>query len=204
MSEKTIFLDSGKLIIEGLLENLPGEKGVVVTHPHSLYGGDMRNNVVEAVVQAYKEKGYSTLRFNFRGVGGSEGRYDNGQGEQEDIASALQYLTALGKGWIDLAGYSFGAWVIAVGMENFFQAGRVIMVSPPVNFIPFDFLKYSPKIKLVIVGTGDDIAGAAVVEKMALQWNPEVLFKKIHGADHFYWGYTDRLKSIIHEFLKNE
>ena len=202
MAEEAIFFDSGNLKIEGLLENVQGEKGVVVTHPHPLYGGEMRNNVVEAITQAYGEQGYSTLRFNFRGVGKSDGSYEDGKGEQEDVRSALNYLSDLGKQRIDLAGYSFGAWVNALGMEKLEQARRIVMVSPPVNFVNFDFLKYNPKIQLAIVGNRDDIAGYKTVEKLMREWNPEAIFRVIEGADHFYWGYTDVLKSIISEFLK--
>ncbi|RLJ02607.1 MAG: alpha/beta hydrolase, partial [Candidatus Aenigmatarchaeota archaeon] len=113
MKEEKVFFQAGDVKIEGMLYNAPGEKGAVVTHPHPLYGGDMHNNVVETVVQAYREKGYATLRFNFRGVGRSTGSYDEGIGEQEDVRAALAYLTGTGKTSIDLAGYSFGAWVNA-------------------------------------------------------------------------------------------
>jgi alpha/beta superfamily hydrolase len=201
MAEERIFIDSEGLKIEALLENLPGDKGVVVTHPHPLYGGEMHNNVVEAVVQAYRGKGYSTLRFNFRGVGASQGEYDNGRGEQEDVAAALNLLHALGKGSIDLAGYSFGAWVSAQGLERFHLAQRLIMVSPPANYMDFSFLRYSAKIRLVIVGTRDEIAGCRGVEEMLSVWNPEAVLKIIEGADHFYWGKTTELETIITGFL---
>jgi alpha/beta superfamily hydrolase len=203
MTEEKIFIDVGELKIEGLLGNMPGHKGVLVTHPHPLYGGDMYNNVVESVGQAYREKGYSTLRLNFRGVGLSGGVHDHGIGEQEDVRSGLQYLFDLGKRGIHLAGYSFGAWVNALGLETFEHSSRMIMISPPVNFIDFSFLTYNPKIQLVIVGTNDDIAGCRSVEKMMPSWNPEAIFRTIQGADHFYWGKSDELKSIIHEFLED-
>ena len=201
MAEEHIFIKSGELKIEGLLEDLPGDRGVVVTHPHPLYGGEMRNNVVEAIVQAYREEGYSTLRINFRGVGRSQGKHDDGIGEQEDVRAALAYLSDLNKENIDLAGYSFGAWVNALGLESFEHVNRMVMVSPPVNFIDFSFLKSNSKIKLVIVGTNDDIAGAKAVEELLPAWNPEAVFRTIRGADHFYWGKTDELKSIINNFL---
>ena len=162
----------------------------------------MYNIVVEAVVLAYREKGYSTLRFNFRGVGQSEGSHDEGRGEQEDVRGALAYLAGRGKGHIDLAGYSFGAWVNALGIDGFDKADRLIMVSPPVNFINFDFLSFKPKIKLVIAGDRDDIAGSDIIQDKILQWNPEALLHVIRGADHFYSGYTEKLKNIITEFLE--
>ena len=159
----------------------------------------MHNNVVKAVAQAYREQGYSTLRFNFRGVEKSEGDFDNGVGEQEDVKAALK---TLGKKNMDLAGYSFGAWVNALGLAKFEEAQRLIMVSPPASFIDFSFLEYSPKIKLVICGTRDEIAEYKKVEKMLPKWNDQALFRVIQGADHFYSGYEEELKEIIREFLR--
>lgn len=202
MAEKHVFIDSSELTIEGLLENLPGDKAVVVTHPHPLYGGDMRNNVVEAVIQAYQEKGYSTLRFNFRGVGASQGAYDNGVGEQEDVRMALRYLSGLGKKHIDLVGYSFGAWVNGLGLETFQQAERLIMVSPPVNSLDFGTVNDSAKIQLVIVGTHDDIAGTKAIEAKMPVWNPAATLRFIEDADHFYGRKATELRTIIHEFLE--
>jgi uncharacterized protein len=204
MGEESVFIDSGGLKLEGLLENLPGDKGVVVTHPHPLYGGEMHNNVVEAVVQAYHAKGYTTLRFNFRGVGASQGSYDEGKGEQDDVVSALASLQALGKMKIDLAGYSFGAWVNALGRGKLHLARRLIFISPPVSFVDFSFLKHEPRIRLVVVGTHDEIAGHGTVQEMLPQWNPEAIFKVIHGGDHFYAGRTGELQSILAEFLDHE
>jgi alpha/beta superfamily hydrolase len=202
LAEERISLDSGGLRIEGLLHTLPGENGVVITHPHSLYGGTMHNNVVRAVAHAYQEEGYSTLRFNFRGVENSEGEFSNGQGEQQDVKEALKYLVSLGKSRIDLAGYSFGAWVNALGLKDFEEAQRLVMVSPPVSFVDFSFLEYSSKITLVICGNRDEIAEYKKVEKMLSKWNSEASFRVIQGADHFYSGYEEELKDIIGTFLR--
>jgi alpha/beta superfamily hydrolase len=198
MAEKRIFFEADGLKIEGMLADFPGDHGVVISHPHPLYGGSMHNNVVRALVHAYQEEGYSTLRFNFRGVENSEGNFGNGVGEQEDVKAALK---AMGKKNMDLVGYSFGAWVNALGLEKFEEAQRLIMVSPPVSFIDFSFLEYSPRIKLVICGTGDEIAEYKKVEKMLPNWNEQALFRVIQGADHFYSGYEEELKLIIREFL---
>lgn len=201
MGEEKVVIESSGISIEGLLERSAGEEAVVVTHPHPLYGGDMYNNVVESIVRAYRKKGYSTLRFNFRGAGRSEGSYDQGVGEQEDVKAALGYLSDLGKTSIDLAGYSFGAWVNALGLNGFSQARRMIMVSPPVNFIDFSFLSHSPKLKLVIAGSQDDIAPASMIRKMLPAWNPDAIFKVIQGADHFYWGKTEEIEAIIQDAM---
>jgi alpha/beta superfamily hydrolase len=201
MPEKEKTFKSGTLTFHGLLEEHPGKKGVVVTHPHPLYGGDMYNHVVEVICRAYREKQYTCLRFNFRGVGLSEGEHDSGVGEQDDVMAALDYLSALGKNEIDLAGYSFGAWVNAQGLDKYHHVKRMIMVSPPVNAMDYSFLSYHPKIKLVISGSHDDIAGTQGIKEGIQIWNPEAILKIIDGADHFYGGKTEELKRLIIEFL---
>ena len=201
MSEEKIFFPSEGLKIEGLLHQSTGEGAVVVTHPHPLYGGNMHNNVVLSIINAYQQSGYTTLRFNFRGIGLSEGSHCQGIGEQEDVRSALTYLTGLGKTSVDLAGYSFGSWVNALGLTGFDTIENLIMVSPPVAFIDFSFLGYNPKIKLVIAGSNDDIAPPSMIEKMLPTWNQEAEFRIIPGIDHFYWGGTNEVEEIIRSFL---
>ncbi len=204
MAEETVHIKSGSLKIEGLLDNTPGEKAVIVTHPHPLYGGNMHSNVVEAVLETYRDRGYSTFRFNFRGAGQSEGAFDDGIGEQEDVKAALAYLSDLGKSSIHLAGYSFGAWVNVLCLPGSAEVDKVVMVSPPVNFIDFSFLGCDPRILLVIAGAQDDIAPPEMIQKMITKWNPEARFRIIQGADHFYGGKTGDIKEVIKEFLDRE
>ena len=201
MKEQQVSFMSDAHKLEGLIRDMPGDKGVVVTHPHSLYGGNMHNNVVESLISVYQQMGYSTLRFNFRGVGGSQGEYDQGRGEQEDVKSALQYLFENGKEAVDLAGYSFGAWVngLAGLKENAFQ--RMIMVSPPVAFLDFDSMLPTPKLELVIAGSQDQIAPVALIEAILPKWNPLARLEVIDGADHFYLGYTGQLEDIVADYL---
>ena len=108
MEEKITF-SAETIEFEGLLQKNSAAKGVVITHPHPLYGGNIRNNVVMAISQTYQKLGYSTLCFNFRGVGRSRGSYGDGISEQEDVRAAIAYLADLDIKQIDLAGYSFGA-----------------------------------------------------------------------------------------------
>jgi len=204
MKEARVFFKSNGLKIEGLVSEGRTRNGVVVTHPHPLYGGEMHNNVVESIVGAYGEKGYTTLRFNFRGVGQSEGSYDNGTGEQEDVRAAVAYLYGLGKTSMDLAGYSFGAWVNAQCIEDLAHVKRMVMVSPPVIFLDFSFLKYCAKIRLVIAGSEDDIAPPAMIKDMIPVWNPEAEFHIIKGADHFYLGKTGEIEMIIGDLIDFE
>jgi alpha/beta superfamily hydrolase len=202
MHEEKIFLNSGEIRLEGLLYLQSGDKGVVVSHPHPLYGGEMHNNVVEALCHIYQEKGYSTLRFNFRGVGLSEGSFDSGSGEQEDVDASLKYLYSLGKKDLDLAGYSFGSWVNALGLKGYKNINRVVMISPPVGLMDFSSLQEDSRIKLVISGSEDEIADIDIIKKVLPSWNKEAALKIIQGGDHFYWGKTDELKKLIAEYLE--
>jgi alpha/beta superfamily hydrolase len=110
----TVTFNTDGLTLEGLLHLPPVTPcpGVVVAHPHPQYGGDMHNNVVHALCRAVNSVGAAALRFNFRGVGASEGSFDNGVGEQRDVAGALEYLRALPEitARIALVGYSFERW----------------------------------------------------------------------------------------------
>jgi len=201
MKEESILFRSADLDLEGLLNQNEGGAGVVVAHPHPLYGGDMHNTVVSTVVRAYSDAGYATLRFNFRGVGRSEGRYDDGTGEQNDVKGALDYLAGLGKETLGLAGYSFGAWVIARGLSRYETVDHVVMVSPPVAFMDFSFLGRHDRIKLIVSGSHDDIAPTTEIRKKIGQWNPDASFRVIEGADHFYRGYETKLSGLIRGFL---
>ncbi|MBU2622131.1 MAG: alpha/beta hydrolase [Proteobacteria bacterium] len=195
--EKLTSFSSDGLTIEGLLERIPGDRGVVITHPHPLYGGDMLNPVVKAISNSYRDKGYSILRINFRGVGKSGGKYENGIGEQKDVLSALSYMNELGISRTDLAGYSFGTFVNIGAVKKRPSVQKMIMVSPPVAFMEFGRPSPVLCLKLVITGSLDEIAPEESVKKNLLQWNPEAVLEVIGGADHFYSGYLKKLEEII-------
>ena len=121
MAEKIRFLSDG-YEIEGRLEKSSLQRGVVITHPHPLYGGDMHNNVVAAIERVYRQKSYTTLRFNFRGVGNSQGSYGNGVGEQEDVRAAISNLADLSikKSY---AGWNAAAQFEVISGADHFYAG---------------------------------------------------------------------------------
>ncbi len=194
---KRVTFMSESFELEGLYHFKDEKKGVVVTHPHPLYGGDMYNMVVESIVHVYNMKGYSTLKFNFRGVGGSRGTYGNGVGEQEDVLSAISFLADMGMGWIDLAGYSFGAWVNAHALRKDSPVNRMIMVSPPVGFMDFASVSAMNCLEYVVTGNRDDIAPATEIKKLITSWNSDARFDIIDGADHFYGGYLDQLEDCL-------
>jgi len=202
MAEKIRFLSDG-YEIEGRLEKSSLQRGVVITHPHPLYGGDMHNNVVAAIARGYRQKSYTTLRFNFRGVGNSQGSYGDGVGEQEDVRAAVSYLVDLSIEQIDLAGYSFGAWVNALAIINEPQLENMIMVSPPVAFLDFSPISDLGSLRLIVTGSRDDIAPPDLIKKSYAGWNAEAQFEVINGADHFYMGYLEKLETVLTAYLED-
>jgi uncharacterized protein len=199
--EKPVTFQSDGNILEGLLKEGTEEAGVVISHPHPVYGGDMDNPVVESIARVYAEKGFATLRFNFRGVGGSQGHYGEGIGEQDDVRAAMAYLRQTGSREIGLAGYSFGAWVNArVGCNDIDNPGMV-MVSPPAAFLDFNPLEPLPCLKIVVTGGRDDIAPATQLHPMVFQWNPAARFEIIDTGDHFYSATLTQLRTILNTVI---
>lgn len=195
--EESIFFLSKNYHIEGLLDKNSMEQGVVISHPHPLYGGDMNNFIVDLIARTYQKKGFTTLRFNFRGTGKSQGSFDNGTGEQEDVNAAIATLVKIDIKKIDLAGYSFGAWVNALATSKSNFIGNMVMVSPPVGFVDFSPVNSISSLKLVVTGSNDDIAPADRIKTMYPAWNPKAQLEIISGADHFYSGCLAELESVL-------
>jgi alpha/beta superfamily hydrolase len=198
--EEIVCWNNGLLKIEGLLRKSSGENGVVICHPHPLMGGSMYNNVVEAIREAFASQNYTTLRFNFRGVGNSTGNYDEGRGEQADILSAHEFLKKKGIEKIFLAGYSFGAWVGSKVLEKFNQLfAASILVSPPLNYFDFSWDNLKNKIDLVVSGDRDQFCDAEVLRKQAKKINS--LMETVYDTDHFYSGKEKELIDILLKYI---
>jgi alpha/beta superfamily hydrolase len=129
-------------------------------------------------------------------VGASTGDYDDGIGEQADLAAAVKFLKGQGIGTVDLAGYSFGTWVIAKAADNI-PANGIIMVAPPVDMMEFDGTVSIPNLKLLVTGSRDEFAPMEKVRKLTAAWNRAAAFEIIDGADHFFFGYSQRLNDIL-------
>lgn len=201
IKEEQIYIKNNQVTLEGLLIKSSKEKGVVICHPHPLMGGSMHNNVVEAIQEAYAAENYTTLRFNFRGVEGSTGQYDEGRGEQEDILAASKYLQDIGILKTAFAGYSFGAWVGAKFIErldNIFA--NVTFVSPPINIYDLNFKKLDNKVNQIICGNYDQFCDVNILKDKIKNIN--VNLKIISGADHFYFGQEKDLINVLRDILK--
>lgn len=197
-AEKILF-PSGSLHLEGLLIRGKFPKALVISHPHPLYGGDMDNYVVGLISQAFEEKGWTTLRFNFRGVGRSQGDFDQGQGEKDDVSAAVAYLKELNKGPVVLAGYSFGAWVNARAAIDNSDVEYSILVSPPLSMMDFAFLKEDAKTRLIVVGDQDPFCSFTELTKLVQEMKTPPLIKIIKNADHFYSSGAADLITAIQE-----
>ncbi len=203
MEQSLSFLSNG-FHIDALIERGSSLVGVVICHPHPLYGGEMYNPVVDAIRQVYRQKCATTLRFNFRGTGKSEGRHDEGRGEQSDVAAAVITLRNEGMDVIHLAGYSFGAYVNAWAVSEGLKVSKMVMVSPPLAMMPFDNINPLPCLDLVITGANDEIAPPEKIIKTLPSWNPSAKLEVIEATDHFYVGGLQQLKAVLNQISVND
>ncbi len=206
--EERVTIEVGSLQLEGMFtapDQGPVAGGMVICHPHPQYGGDMSNNVVMALQTAALGADYATLRFNFRGVGASQGSYEGGISEREDAKAALSLLRdRLGSemGETIVAGYSFGAYVgSAVAVEDG-SVDACILVSPPVEMMDFEPLKTAPLRVLFIAGDSDPYCPIASLESFRKDMTGENSLLVVPGADHFYFGMDSYITRFAGRFLK--
>ena len=190
--------------VEAVLENAEGvAKGLaVVAHPHPLYGGTMDNKVVQTLARAFVQSGWNCLRFNFRGVGASEGVYDEGQGETQDLLMLIEQCAPAGP--LALAGFSFGAFVAAQALQALWPSSRVhktILVGTAVPKFPAPALPADAHNQaLVVHGEQDDtVALAGVMDWARPQQLPITV---VPGGGHFFHGQLPLLKSLALRHLQ--
>ena len=193
--------------IEVLIDQASSSQGLaLIAHPHPLFGGTNQNKVVQTLARAFLEQGYDTWRPNFRGVGESEGRYDEGRGETEDFLSLLQEAKRqypdLGTTtrWLALAGFSFGSFVASMAFEKLGSlalcADKLVLVGPAASRFPMPTV---PEHSIVIHGEDDEVVALADVmawaRPMAL---PVLVFPQ---TSHFFHGRLPLLKQRVSQCL---
>jgi len=210
MKEEKVFFPSGGIQLEGLLsihEALSVKGGVILCHPHPQYGGDMHNRVITTALGAAHQEGFSTLRFNFRGVGDSGGSYSEGIGEMEDVGAAIEFLYSKQKDSrlpLILLGYSFGAFTgIPVAIKDE-RVKRVVAISPPLEIYDFNFMKGCKKNKLIVVGDKDEWCPILRLEDWYQQLDEPKSLTLVEGADHFYSYQANLLVQPLREFFNSE
>jgi hypothetical protein len=203
-ASRPVAFTSEGFTLEGILHQpVPAPfPAAAVCHPHPLYGGDMNNYVVVAVCQALAEVGIASLRFNFRGVGRSEGEYGDGLGERADAAAALVYLrqlVAVDPDKVSIVGYSFGAAVALTAADE--RVAAVAAISPPSlgQGVP-DLAVRCPT--LLIAGEQDEIAPPASLSALATTIGPHCQMRVVRGADHFWWAYEKELAQVMAQFFR--
>ena len=180
----------------------------IVLHPHPLHGGNMNNRVVFIMFNNFVERGFSVLRFNFRGVGRSQGAFDNGVGELSDAAYAFDWMQQFNSNspfcWI--GGYSFGALISMQLMMRRPEIEGFVSISPPAGTEDFSFLAPCPSSGLIIHGDKDTHIPLDAVKKLAQkldgQKNISVNLSVVKGADHFYKDNMDNLSKEVASYLE--
>lgn len=202
MVEEKVTVAGADVNLEGRLARGEGSGGVIITHPHPLYGGTMDNNVVWTAAQAFQARGWTTLRFNFRGVGLSTGEYGEGLAEMADIQAALSFLGSQVAGPKYVVGYSFGAAVAGRALLQGVSAAGIIMIAPPIAFMDMAFLPRVPRLGLIVVGDRDEFCPLPLLAEMfaaqPADRRPEI--KVVSGASHFFAGREKPLYTILHEY----
>lgn len=195
--------------LEGRYHHSGREKApaALILHPNPLQGGTMNNKVNYHLFHAFARHGFSVLRFNFRGVGRSQGEFDNGVGELSDAAMALDWLQLQNPNatsfW--MGGFSFGSWI---GLQLLMRRPEIegfVTVSPPVGKYDFSFLSPCPASGLIVQGDQDSIVEESKVsdlaDKLARQKGTDVEYEMIAGADHFFRDSLSDLNTVMDDYI---
>jgi alpha/beta superfamily hydrolase len=196
LNERPEEIASGALRLDARVHEGPQDLAAIVLHPHPQYGGDMDNHVVLAVCDAFAAAGASTVRFNFRGVGRSDGAYGGGPGEVDDARAAIRAVRAWWPGArVALTGYSFGAAVAASAARED-GVGAIVLVSPPASLMPETNLPDSLP-GLILTGEADALAPAAELRRWSNAGRP---LEAVAGVGHTWWPGVELLSQAVADF----
>tara|TARA_B100000686_G_C16606031_1_gene871222 strand:+ start:263 stop:919 length:657 start_codon:yes stop_codon:yes gene_type:complete len=201
---------AGRIEAKYFKSNKPTSPIAIVLQPHPQYGGTMNNKIVVELFQTFMENNFSVCRFNFRGVGKSDGEFDNGQGELADAAAALDWLEKENfdnsQCWV--SGFSFGSLIAMQLLMRRPEINRFISVSPQPNVYDFSFLTPCPSSGLMVYGKKDELVPFNYIKdldkRLSLQKGIKVEFQQVNEANHFFSKSEGTLKKIIDKYIKNE
>ena len=195
--------------LEARYHRAPSDEAPIalVMHPHPRFGGTMNNKVVYQIYHSFVGRGFTVLRFNFRGVGRSQGTFDNGQGELADSAAVLDWMQGIHPSasncWV--TGFSFGAWISMQLLMRRPEIHSFISVAPPANIYDFSFLAPCPSSGLILQGTADEVVPEEEVSKLAnrliSQRGPGIEYRTVPGAGHFFEGKLENLSKVIDSYI---
>jgi hypothetical protein len=179
----------------------------LILHPHPQHNGTMNNRIVYSLFHIFVRRGFSTLRFNFRGVGRSQGLFDHGQGELRDAAAALDWMQQHNPNssgcWV--AGFSFGAWIAMQLLMRRPEIHGFICASLPANMYDFGFLAPCPASGLIVHGDRDSVTSTESVTKLVTKLSQQrgitIDFETIEGSDHYFSRHLSEFEPICEAYL---
>ena len=193
--------------IQSKRENAPI---ALILHPHPEYGGTMNNRVVYNAYHTFLKTGFSVCRFNFRGVGKSEGKFENGLGELADAAAALDFVQRSNPNSIEswVIGFSFGALICMQLLMRRPEIFRFVAISPQPNIFDFNFLAPCPTSGLVVYGNGDQLVPKESMQqlktKLINQKNITVEFDEIKNANHSFVNLDAEFNNSLNNYIQKE
>ena len=209
---KDIFIPgpSGKIQAKYFKNKKQGAPIALVLQPHPQYGGTMNNRIIYEIYKNFYQNGFSVIRINFRGVGKSDGVFDNGQGELSDAAAALDWIEkenpSYSQCWV--SGFSFGSLICMQLIMRRPEVNKFIAISPQPNVYDFTFLAPCPISGLIIYGKNDELVPEDSIlnlkKRLNMQKNIEVKFDSIINANHFYKGKIKEVSSSVRRYLKDK
>ena len=201
---------SGRIQAKYNKSSKSGAPVALVLQPHPQYGGTMNNRIVYEAYNVFSKNNFSVIRINFRGVGKSEGNFDNGQGELSDAATALDWIEKdnpnYSQCWI--SGFSFGSLICMQLIMRRPEVNGFVCISPQPNVYDFTFLAPCPISGLVIYGKNDELVQLDSLlnlkKRLSMQKNIDVKFDSINNANHFYKDKEKELANSINQYIKDK
>ncbi len=212
IESKEIFIPGpcGRIQAKYYKNNLPEAPVALVLQPHPQYGGTMNNRIVYETYNCFYKNKFSVIRINFRGVGKSDGIFDNGQGELSDAAAALDWIEKENPGYNQccVSGFSFGALICMQLIMRRPEVNKFIAISPQPNVYDFTFLAPCPISGLIIYGKNDELVQVDSIinlkKRLNMQKNINVKFDSIPNANHFFKDKEKTLGNSIGEYIKDK
>jgi len=210
VSELFIPGPAGRIEAKYIKNNKKSAPVALVLQPHPQYGGTMNNNIVYDTFQTFLKNGFSVCRINFRGVGKSDGKFDNGQGELTDAAAALDWLERdnidHSQCWI--SGFSFGSLIAMQLLMRRPEINRFIAISVQPNVYDFSFLSPCPTSGLMVYGKNDELVPLDNINllnnRLCSQKGIKVEFQEVEGANHFFSNKEQELSFVLDKYIKKE
>ena len=212
IENKEIFIPGpcGRIQAKYFKNRQQGAPVALVLQPHPQYGGTMNNRIVYETYNCFYKNNFSVIRINFRGVGKSDGVFDNGQGELSDAAAALDWIERENPGYSQcwVSGFSFGALICMQLIMRRPEVNKFITISPQPNLYDFTFLSPCPISGIIIFGKNDELVHIESMlnlkKRLCIQKNIDIKFESITNANHFYKNKEKELATTIDKYIKDK